>query len=507
DFSLRLELLPISGAPGLQSFAITEWQGHWLLMGGRKDGLHQRQPFAAFDEAGQNDRVYVLHPETGQSWSAPLTSLPAAIAEQLSSTNLEFSRKGDVLYLIGGYGYSATAAEHITHPQLLAVQVSGLIQAIQQGASDLKPYFLALNDQRMAVTGGQLAELGGAFYLVGGQRFDGRYNPMNHPTFTQTYTDAIRIFTIENTGASLSIGNYREWKNADQLHRRDYNMAAQIFPNGQPGLTAFSGVFQVAQDVPWLHPVDIDTSGYTPQPAFFQYLNHYHCAHAQLYQAGENQMHTVFFGGMAQYTLDAAGQLVQDDNVPFVRTIARVTRFADGRLEEVKLPVELPELLGAGAEFIPNPGLPAYANGVLRMDEFSGDSVLLGYIFGGIKSPQANIFFTNIPSAATPAAYRVWWRRPTSAVHEQAVANPLRLLVTPNPTSGELLINYQLEEKQAVRIRIFHASGRLLGEFDEGAPAAGPHFLKLETSGMPNGYLIVQLQAGNQQSTRKILLE
>ncbi len=505
-FNFKLTPVAIPNSPGLQSFAAGAWNGEWLLLGGRSDGLHQRQPFAAFDEASQNKRIYILNPATKQVWSAPLTSLPANIAEQLLSTNLEFTQRDSMLYLIGGYGYSATAQDHITHPQLLAVHMPEIISAIKSGSS-LAPWIRALYDERMAVSGGQMDLLDGKFYLAGGQRFDGRYNPMNHPTFTQTYTDQVRIFQIEDDGSALSITNYKAWTDADHLHRRDYNMAAQIFPDGRPGLTLFSGVFQPVTDLPWLYPVDIDTSGYTPHPEFSQFLNHYHCANVSLYDAVSGTQHTVFFGGMAQYTIDAGGTLVQDVNVPFVRTIARVSRYADGSLEEIKLPAEMPELLGSGAEFFPAPDLPTYPNGVIRLDELSGDSILLGYIFGGIRSPQANIFFTNIASDAVPTVYETWLVRNTTGVAEQAVANPLQMLVSPNPSNGELLINYKLTGQKPVRIQIFNASGRLLGEFDEGERSPGQHFLKLEANGMPKGYLLVNLRAGEIQTTQKVLLE
>ncbi|MBK8967463.1 MAG: T9SS type A sorting domain-containing protein [Lewinellaceae bacterium] len=509
-FNLKLQPVPIPGAPALQSYAFGTWGDDWLLLGGRMDGLHKRQPFAAFDEANQNARIYVLNPVQAKVWSAPLSSLPVPIAEQLRATNLEFAQRDSILYLIGGYGYSPTAADHLTHPQLLAVQIPQIIQAIKQAAPNpnLGPYFQMLTDARMAVAGGRMALLGNQFYLVGGQRFDGRYNPMNHPTFVQEYTDQVRIFDVFQSGDTLAIENYRAWTDANHLHRRDYNLVPQIYPGGQPGLSIFSGVFQVAEDIPWLYPVDIDTAGYTPRPGFKQYLNHYHCATAALFQASTGSMHSVFFGGMAQYFLDSAGNLIQDNNVPFVNTIARITRDADGNLDEVKLPEEMPGLTGAGAEFILHPDAPVYANGVVKMDELVGDSVLLGYIFGGIQSPQANIFFTNIPSNAEAVAYAVWLHRGTSNQQEVRVKNPLGMLVSPNPTTGDLLINYNLPEaSDIVRIRIWSAAGQMLGEFDEGKQSAGPHFLKLEATGMPKGYLLINIVADKTQQTQKVLFE
>lgn len=82
--------------------------------------------------------------------------------------------------------------------------------------------------------------------------------------------------------------------------------------------------------------MNIDSSGYAANNAFSQYYNHYHCAFLPPYSAGANEMHTVFFGGIAQF-YDSLGILVQDNNVPFVKTIARVTRNAAGVMAEYKL--------------------------------------------------------------------------------------------------------------------------------------------------------------------------
>ncbi len=504
-FSLRLVPENIPGAPGLQSFSVGEWNGEWLLLGGRQDGLHKRQPFAAFDEASQNDRVYVINPATKQVWSAPVSSLPDAVAEQFHSTNLQFTQRDSVLYITGGYGFSPSAGDHVTHPLLTAIDLPGMAEAIRQGTS-LAPFVRTLSDQRMAVTGGQMALLEGKFYLVGGHRFDGRYNPMNHPTFIQEYTNQIRIFRIVDDGANLSIQDYHAWTDAQHLHRRDYNLAPTIFPDGRPGLTLFSGVFQYNNDLPWLYPVDIDTSGYMPRPEFAQYLNHYHCAHAALFDESHGVHHTLFFGGMAEYTLDTNGTLVQDINVPFVRTIARVTRYADGSLEEIKLPVDMPALLGSGAEFRVHPDVPVYPNGVIRLNDLTGDSALLGYIFGGIESPQPNIFFTNIPSAATPMMYQVWLSKKLAKTGEQVVRNPLRMRISPNPATGDLQIYYWLPENAPVRVRIYLQSGRLLGEFDEGDRTEGVLWMKLAATGLPKGVLLVNLLAGKVQVTQRVAL-
>lgn len=407
-FQISLEPLNIKGLEGIQTCVIGQHEGKWLIMGGRLDGLHRRQPWATFDVEGQNRLIIVVDPVAGERWSLPLTSLPVPIQEQLSSTNMEFFQEGDNLYVIGGYGYSNTAEDHITYPYLTAIKVSGVISAVINKTS-FNDFFRQIADDRFAVTGGYLNKIYNTYYLTGGQRFDGRYNPMGHGTYIQEYTNAIRKFNISDDGNILNITHLSSVTDTANLHRRDFNVIPQIMPDGQEGLTAFSGVFQVKADLPFLNSVNIDSSGYTVNNSFIQYYNHYHCAHIPLYSKASNEMHNVFFGGIAQYT-DSAGILVRNDNVPFVKTIAMVTRDRNGIMTEYKLPVEMPAFLGAGSEFIHVDNLPEYDNEVIDLDEIQEGTLLIGYIFGGINSTESEIFWSNngTQSIANPEIFKVY---------------------------------------------------------------------------------------------------
>ncbi|MEI6142331.1 MAG: hypothetical protein WCP85_23860 [Mariniphaga sp.] len=393
SFQVTIKPFQISGLVGIQSFAIGHSDGKWLILGGRLDGLHRRQPWATFDKAGQNDQLIVVDPVEQKKWSAPLTSLPIPIQEQLSSTNMEFQQDGAYLYVTGGYGYSNSEGDHITYPYLTVIKVSEVIKSII-AETPFTTYFRQIKDQQFAVTGGALNNIDSTYYLTGGQRFDGRYNPMNHPTFRQEYTNSIRKFHINDNGSDLSVRHLEGAIDTMNLHRRDFNVIPQIMPDGSQGLTAFSGVFQFNADLPYLNCVNIDRSGYKVNNDFAQYYNQYQCAHIPLYSAEANEMHNLFFGGIAQYR-DSAGIRLQNNDVPFVKTITRVTRNSTGKMTENKLPIEMPGFLGAGAEFILAGNLPLYGNEVIKLDVLRPDTTLLGYIYGGINSSIPNIFWIN----------------------------------------------------------------------------------------------------------------
>lgn len=407
-FQVRIEPMIISGLPGVQACVVGQNRGKWLILGGRTDGLHRRQPWATFDAEGQNRQITVVDPNNLQKWTAPLTSLPPSIQEQLGSTNMEFHQEGDYLYVIGGYGYSNIADDHITYPNLTAVNVPAVISAIVNGAS-FSQFFRQISDDRFAVTGGYLNTINHTYYLTGGQRFDGRYNPRGHPTYTQQYTNSIRKFIILDDGKDINIKYLEEISDTVNLHRRDFNVIPQIFPDGREGLTAFSGVFRADADLPYLNCVNIDSAGYAVNNEFSQYYNQYHCATVPLYSKSSGEMHSLFFGGIAQFT-DSAGTMVRNDEVPFVKTIARVTRDRTGKMTEHKLPIEMPAFLGASSEFIRAEDLPEYANEVIKLDDLKTGSTLIGYIFGGIASSEPLIFWSNdgTQSSASNRIYKVY---------------------------------------------------------------------------------------------------
>jgi hypothetical protein len=285
----------------------------------------------------------------------------------------------------------------------------------------------------------------------------------------------------------------------------------QILTDGSEGVTAFSGVFQPTVDLPFLNCVNIDSNSYAVNNTFQQYYNHYHCATLPLYSVSNNEMHNVFFGGIAQY-YDSLGVLVQDNNVPFVKTIARVTRNAAGTMAEYKLPIEMPSLLGAGAEFIPIISIPHFGNEVLKLDDLTADSTLVGYIYGGISSTAANIFFTNTgtQSNASSQIFKVYViKNSTVGVHnlnEQSIGT-LKMQVFPNPNEGDFAVKFYLKESAETKISLFGIDGRKIQEFILKNLSVGENIYqpKIEKSKLKGTYILT-IETPYEKATQKIII-
>lgn len=465
QFSLTLDPVSINGLPGLHSYAFGQSDSLLIAIGGRRDGLHARQPFNAFPAAENNDSIYVIDLKNQQFWSRSLSEFSTGIQEQFQSSNMNFHQLGDTLYLIGGYAYSVTEADHITFPNLSTVQLSDLAQAIILDLP-ISPFVKQISDDRFAVTGGQIGFTNDEFILVGGHRFDGRYNPMGGPSYTQTYTNELRSFKVDNSGSQLSYSDYQVVNDPVHLHRRDFNLLPVVFSEGISGYVISSGVFQTAADLPFLYPVEIHQDGIAPVTSFSQYLSNYHSAKVSLFDSILGSNHMLFFGGMSQYYYKD-GELIQDDQVPFVNTISRVTRTPNGNYFEYKLPVEMPGLKGASAEFIPNSDLQYSESGVLLLNRIEADSFLIGYIFGGIYSSDLNPFSSNQTelTQADATIYEVW-----CVADDQPNEIPIipvsqcEFELFPNPAKNKFNVRYIFNGPAPTRFAISTVNGQIVQE-------------------------------------------
>jgi hypothetical protein len=177
-------------------------------------------------------------------------------------------------------------------------------------------------------------------------------------------------------------------------------------------------------------------------------------------------MHTLFFGGMSQFTLDAQNNLVEDVDVPFVKTISKVTRFSNGSLQEAKLDyIEMPTLVGSGSEFIPaeNYFLPRE---ILDLNAVPSTKTLIGYIYGGIESTQDNIFFINdgTQSSASNVIFKVYINKSTASNEEIVLSgdNVLQAEIYPVPAKNKLTVSFNAPRPGECLTQIIDGTGRVV---------------------------------------------
>lgn len=466
-FKYEVQLTPvaISDLPGLHSYAFGVSDSLWVFIGGRRDGLHARQPFNAFPEAYNNDSIYVVDHNNQTVWSKSVDGLPISISEQLQSSNMNFFQDADTLVLIGGYAFSASQMDHITFPSLITVNVHDLCDSIIHG-NEITALFKQVINENFAVTGGQLGKIDDTYLLIGGHRFDGTYNPMNNPTFVQTYTNSVRKFKLNNSMSVPMVSDYYEIIDPENLHRRDYNLMPYLFSNGDVGYLISSGVFQTGVNLPFLYPVILDLNTVTAVPGFQQKLSNYHSAKVAMHDSLTEQYTMIYFGGMASYYYDG-NELIYDSNVPFVKTISLVVEANDGSFHEYKISAEMPELVGSSAEFIPNADLQISGNDMLFLPQNPQDTIFIGHIFGGIHSPALNPF-TNNQTGVTSAVsnlYRVELiYNPNLELIEVPTFPSSEIKIYPNPVKNKFYVTYDLMDYKNTSYAIATPNGEIAQE-------------------------------------------
>ncbi len=430
----RVELRPYSlGAidiPTLHSYAVGEYDGKFMFLSGRTNGLHTFDLFEEnFPPRFQNRDVWVVDFQNKQSWRRSLDDASSGLTEaqvlSLATTNNQFYQDGDTLYVSGGYGKLGVDQFGLdlfgTFDTLSAVDVPALGDWVVNGGGSAADHIRQIHSPVVEVTGGAMLAIGGRTHLVVGQNFEGSYTIFGNGEYTQQ----VRSFDIVDDGVNLAIQNTTSSTSDPNLRRRDLNVVPVIRPDGVGGVTegivALSGVFTTS-DGPWTVPVEIDAAGNPTMDdpdaptTFHQGFNSYHSAKLGLYSETDGSMSEVLFGGISLQFLDeATQQVITDDGLPFVNDITSIIIDDQGNYSQHHLGF-FPEFFdeddrrlrfGTNAEFLLSAGVPTFDNGVIKLDELVGETSV-GFIFGGIASNAPHTrFVSGARTAASNFAFEV----------------------------------------------------------------------------------------------------
>jgi hypothetical protein len=226
-----------------------------------------------------------------------------------------------------------------------------------------------------------------------------------------------------------------------------------------------------------------------------------------LYDSSAILQHNLFFGGMSMYYTDSvSGQTITDSLVPFVNTISDVVRNLDNTYFEFLSDEKMPALMGTNAYFMPAPGIPLIWHDIIDLNALP-DSAMIGYILGGIESPELNISNTDPSlSFAGNRCLEVWLEKGSFSsfrpVGEEPVAG---FMAYPNPVASELQIEFQLRESRDIELKITDVSGRELQKLYSGKQSAGPVNKSFNIQPHIKGSIFLQLSYGSGRKVVKLI--
>ena len=429
-FAVQMKPDTFPNMPALQGFVVGQSGSRWLLLTGRRAGLHaiSNTLTNAFPRSQANDSVYVVDPSVPQVWSAPVTNLPRSVRDALMVSNAEGYQDGDYLYVVGGYGMDTSTDSMITFRTVTAVNVPSVIESVVSGTGLAAQSFNQVNNFALNVTGGSLMKLNGLFYLVMGQRFDGLYsaNPADYDQFVQEYKQSVQVLSITPppamTVAILDTIQQNPNDMSQPFHRRDLIGVGAYAPDGTKRLAVYGGVFVPGQLEAYQFPVYINAgtpaaggnpaipATAAPDSTFFQAMSLYDCAVLPLWDQANGRMHTVLFGGISLYTFNAdSATLAPNIELPFIDDVSVITVTASGTTQAAYT-WEMPARIGSDARFIPDPAVAIDAEtGVVLMDSLSTtQATRVGWIYGGILSDVPITTNQLTQTRATASVYEIW---------------------------------------------------------------------------------------------------
>ena len=449
--------------PALQSYSwMVHAKGFWLIVGGRRAGLHQ------FNTSGDN------FPKPNQSlWSAlpdtgvvreefDLTLLDPEIGDPLMSTNQQsyYDREADEWMIIGGYGQDSKLRQNRTFDTLLRIPVGKFCDVVfsaeppAKKAAAINAMVARQHDPFFAVTGGALRRVGSRFVIVFGQGFQGAYSPFLGMV-AQDYVNAVRFFRLDPlTREAIGMGEISSPDLDAPFHRRDGPVINTLDPaTGAARIAAFGGAFPPGKLDGYMNPVYIAESlnqvVAKTDRSVSQLFNHFECPVVVVSDPQRKQVFHTFFGGTSRsyYHQTAPQKAMYDkvtaegrnDGLPFVADISTLLQRADGSSEQYIAPSPVPDckLHGTSADFIPllptqNPAMSA--DGIVDLARIGPLArVLIGHIYGGIDADFPLPEIPNYGSQASNALYSVMLTNSPSAGHIPASQGPLANGVLPPP--------------------------------------------------------------------------
>ncbi|MFA5907013.1 MAG: hypothetical protein WC836_24005, partial [Desulfobacula sp.] len=415
-YTLTIEQMPFTLPSGIHSGVSGVFEGKWLFLAGRTNGLHHfDNNDDNFPPSSQNTTVYVVDPIAQTVVTRSLTDAQSGLTQHqidlLSVTSPQSYQKDDTIYMTGGYGVDTNSGLFSTKDALTAIDIPGLMEWVLNPSSDLTAAasIRQIFNPVFKITGGFMTQIGSQpTMLVFGQNFQGFY----HDESNGDYSQQIRRFNIYDDGQNLSVFVF-DSKPSEQnpdYRRRDLNVVPSIKSvQGAPiqCLVAYSGVFTIPGGA-WTVPVVISQNGNSFEKnanapdAFKQGMNNYVCPTVGLYSQKKQRMLTSFLGGIS-YGFYSGGVFQTDEELPFINQVTTIQFDSKSRFSQYLMEGEYPVILstgsnpgnqllfGAGAFYMNADGLPMYPNQVIKFDSLKKKTATtVGYVVGGIMSTLPN---------------------------------------------------------------------------------------------------------------------
>lgn len=404
--------------------------------------------YHSFPMESFNQNIYVYSVDGDSLWTIPvgqfLQPFPGLPQFSFTSVNALARQYDNTLYVTGGYGPVTTTMPGVgdtityyTHNAFASINVPYAIGCIRNPVNCLKVQSSPIrygSNPLITSTGGELYKIGNTFYIAGGQHYKETDSIVNNDSDVVLYDQkliyltSVIPFTIQDSSLfSLSINvntngiitdvpldslNTNFADTTSKFRRRDVVVAPTfigntgtsgfVFHGGvfKPGVSAQNpgqGPFSAWDDALFIHPTLQNKYSFSAHTSVYNSYNVYSCPNFVGYDNSTNNVHTFLMGGIgdgqANYWVSGFTHSVTQTIQPLASPGA-IAAFPD---PNGFLIGGSPKFYGAEAAFIykTDPRLVFMQNNADILDfnatlTHAGDSIVVGYIYGGIEADVPN---------------------------------------------------------------------------------------------------------------------
>ena len=371
----------------LHSAVHGEHAGDVLFFGGLENmglhGINGHNPdggIDAFPLSHFNDDVIVFNPDTGVLTTGTLTHLSDAIRTALLVSNASVRQDGSTLYHYGGFGPLLDNSDWTTRDTIVAIDLDAVRTAVLAATPIPSSAFMLTTNAQAKVAGARIIDMGDKFALIGGADFlfDYGFNGIFYAEKMQIFSATSSFVTTEQTINDIV-----------NLHRRDMNAHPCVLPDGMGGTEfgfaitggVFNGFF------PYTNPITYRKGDgvVVDHAPFEQKMNVYGCPSVSFYRASEDRNRFVMFSGISANQYDRMTDTFTFDPLsPWSREITEIRMEGGAFVAEIIMDdMDDPT---TNSEVILENNIPVGANGQVLLDRMPANEVLLGRIYGGLKS-------------------------------------------------------------------------------------------------------------------------
>jgi hypothetical protein len=148
----------------------------------------------------------------------------------------------------------------------------------------------------------------------------------------------------------------------------------------------------------------------------------------------------------------------------------------------------------------------------LKLDDFTSDTTLVGYIFGGIHSSAANIFWMNdgSQSSAGSQIFKIYIVKNSKSgnhkLNQQSIGT-LHLQVYPDIENQNFEFHFNLEHNSEVTLSIGDANGRILQSSVLRNLNPGKNAASLNMMNLSEGAYFISIETTYEKAEQKIIIE